>query len=90
MTFDTTIKHNILKNSQIDEQHKKKKEKFNFDYMKILIQDKNNKDDVEKEVLLSRKWIKETNAIPHFAKYSSNIDKDEGIEITINCNVYVF
>ena len=36
---------------------KKKSEKFNFDYIKILIADKNGKNDTRKEVLLSRKWI---------------------------------
>jgi len=42
---------------------------FDFEFIKIMLSDKNSKDKEEvEEVLLKRSWIEKSNAIPHFSK----------------------
>jgi hypothetical protein len=43
-----------------------------------------------KEVLLERDWVIKNNTIPHFANVIKNVDKNEGVEITMNCNASAF
>jgi hypothetical protein len=43
---------------------------------------------IEKEIILNKAWLREH--IPHIAKVISDVKDDEGVEITINCNVESF
>src|SRR5690606_28756396 len=45
-------------------------------------------DIVDKEVSLKKTWLKEN--IPHIGQVISDVKDDEGVEITINCNVEAF
>jgi len=40
--------------------------------------------------LLERDWVIKNNTIPHFANVIKNVDKNEGVEITMNCNASAF
>ena len=40
------------------------------------------------EVSLNKNWLKEQ--IPHIAKVIKDVKEDEGVEITINCNIEAF
>ena len=64
----------------------KKEKPFNFEYIKVILNDKSGGDKGKKEVLLPRSWIEATNAVPHFTKVIRNVNSSEGIEITMNCN----
>ena len=37
-------------------------------------------------MFLDRKWVQKRNNVPHFANVIKNVDKNEGVEITMNCN----
>jgi hypothetical protein len=39
---------------------------------------------------LDRAWVQKDNTIPHFANVIKNVDKNEGVEITMNCNSGAF
>ena len=43
-----------------------------------------------KEVYLDREWVVKNDNIPHFANVIKNVDKNEGVEITMNCNAGAF
>ena len=43
---------------------------------------------VEKEILMDKYWIRAN--IPHIAQVIQDVKDDEGVEITINCNVESF
>ena len=68
----------------------KKEKPFNFEYIKVILNDKSGGDKGKKEVLLPRSWIEATNAVPHFTKVIRNVNSSEGIEITMNCNTQAF
>jgi len=40
--------------------------------------------------MLSRAWVCKNNNIPHFANVIKNVEKTEGVEITMNCNAIAF
>lgn len=62
---------------------------FDFKYLKVLI--KKGKDDTQiKEVFIDRKWVLKNNNVPHFANVIKNVDMNEGVEITMNCNCDAF
>ena len=43
---------------------------------------------IEKEVIIEKTWLRKY--IPHISKVIEDVKADEGVEITINCNVYSF
>ena len=61
---------------------------FDFKYIKVLI--KKSSDKEVKEVLLERQWVTKNNNIPHFANVIRGVNKQEGVEITMNCNPMAF
>lgn len=61
---------------------------FDFKYIKVLI--KKSTDKESKEVLLERDWVTKNNNIPHFANVIKGVNKQEGVEITMNCNPGAF
>lgn len=61
---------------------------FDFKYLKVLI--KKAKEEEVKEVFIDRKWVIKNNNIPHFANVIKGVDKNEGVEITMNCNHEAF
>lgn len=68
---------------------KKKNQPFDFNYIKIIIK-RSSTDKEKKEVFLDRKWVQKRNNVPHFANVIKNVDKNEGVEITMNCNKAAF
>jgi hypothetical protein len=80
-------------NNQVPPTPASKKEKvketpFDFSCIKVLIKKSNDKE--SKEVLLNRDWVTRHDAVPHFAGVIKNVDKMEGVEITMNCNASAF
>ena len=52
---------------------------------------KKGKEDPQiKEVFIDRKWVLKNNNVPHFANVIKNVDINEGVEITMNCNCDAF
>ena len=62
---------------------------FDFKLIKILIKKSGNEKE-QREVFLDREWVQTDNTIPHFANVIKNVDKNEGVEITMNCNADAF
>lgn len=62
---------------------------FDFNYIKVLIK-KGGNDKDHKEVFVDRDWVSKNNNIPHFSNVIRNVDKGEGVEITMNCNCDAF
>ena len=67
----------------------KKNQPFDFNFIKIIIKRSSN-DKEKKEVFLDRNWVQKRNNVPHFANVIKNVDKNEGVEITMNCNKAAF
>lgn len=55
-----------------------------------MIKRGSNSDKEAQEVFLEREWVQKDNCIPHFANVIKNVDKHEGVEITMNCNSGAF
>jgi hypothetical protein len=60
---------------------------FDFNTVKILLKSSQS-EVVEKEVFLEKLWLKDN--IPHIASVIEDVKDNEGVEITINCNVQAF
>ena len=41
-------------------------------------------------MFIDRAWVQKNNNIPHFSNVIKNVDKNEGVEITMNCNSDAF
>lgn len=41
-------------------------------------------------MFIDRKWVQKNNNVPHFANVIKNVDRNEGVEITMNCNADAF
>ena len=41
-------------------------------------------------MLVERDWVQRNNNIPHFANVIKSVDRNEGVEITMNCNADAF
>ena len=39
---------------------------------------------------MERHWVEKNNTIPHFANVIQSVDRQEGVEITMNCNRHAF
>lgn len=68
--------------------------KVDCKYIRIVIKSQGNpkKDEAPKENLiqLPRKWLEDTQSIPHFSNVIENVGEQEGVEITMNCNFLAF
>ena len=68
--------------------------KVDCKYIRIVIKTQGNpkRDEPTKENLiqLPRKWLEETQSIPHFSNVIENVGEQEGVEITMNCNFVAF
>jgi len=42
------------------------------------------------EIMIERDWVQKNNNVPHFAQVIKNVDPNEGVEITMNCNADAF
>ena len=62
---------------------------FDFKFIKILIKKQKDDTDIQEE-LLDRAWVTKNNNVPHFSNVIKNVDKYEGVEITINCSAEAF
>jgi hypothetical protein len=62
---------------------------FDFNYIKVLIK-KGSSDKDSKEVYVDRDWVSKNNNVPHFSNVIKNVDRHEGVEITMNCNSEAF
>jgi hypothetical protein len=50
-----------------------KQKTFDFEYIKVMLNQKSTPGQTVKEVMLERNWIDQTNAIPHFTKVIKNV-----------------
>ncbi len=60
-----------------------------FDPSKVKLKLKKGPNEkLEHEISLSKKWLKDN--IPHISSVIKDVKDDEGVEITINCNIEAF
>ena len=62
---------------------------FDFKFIRVLI-NKKEKSSKPEEVLIDREWVAKDNTIPHFSNEIKDVDPNEGVEITMNCNANAF
>ena len=62
---------------------------FDFKYIKVVVK-KSNSEKEGKDIYLERDWVQKNNNIPHFSNVIKSVSENEGVEITMNCNLEAF